>query len=280
MTAEPGVTCGAPRDVSVGGVRFRVHEWGAPGRPLALLLHSLAAHSHWWDWVAPLLAERWHVVAFDARGHGGSDHVAPYDFDVYADDAVRIIEMLRPATPPLVVGHSMGGYVAALLAARAPDRVGALVIADILTGWSDALAAMAAKQAERASPEYDSPRQAGERFRLAPPGTIAPEARLRHLGEAGVVERRPGVFGPAFDRRVFLHPPPDPWPFLSAVACPTLVVRGEESTVMDRASAERVAHAVRRGRVAEVPRAHHHLIVDDPEGFLQSGLNALGGGRV
>jgi pimeloyl-ACP methyl ester carboxylesterase len=49
---------------------------------------------------------------------------------------------------------------------------------------------------------------------------------------------------------------------------PLLVIRGGGSTVMTREVAARVAGMVRRGSVAELPGAFHHLIVDDPEGFV------------
>src|SRR5207237_909336 len=75
VTGELG--CGAPRIVKANGRRFQPYSWGRPEDPPILLLHSLASHSHWWDWTAPLLAEGRHVVAVDFRGHGGSDWADP-----------------------------------------------------------------------------------------------------------------------------------------------------------------------------------------------------------
>lgn len=265
--------CGRVRRLQVNGLDLRLHEWGSEGAPGVLLLHSLAAHGHWWDRVAWRLAERFHVIALDLRGHGGSqwaprgDGGRGYTFDDYVDDAARIIDLL--AWPrPFVMGHSLGGYLAAQLAATHPERVGAVVIADIMTSYSDELAARAAKQAERPGPEFANPAEAGARFRLAPPETSAPADALHHLGVAAVAERAPGVWHYAFDRRVFLHPPPDPWPFLPRIECPLLVIRGGGSTVMTREAAARVAGTVRQGSVAELPGAFHHLIVDDPDGFV------------
>jgi pimeloyl-ACP methyl ester carboxylesterase len=259
-------TCGRPRSVGLKDRAAQVWTWGGAGRPPLLLLHSLAAHSHWWDWVAPRLALRHDVVALDARGHGGSDRAHSYHFDDYVADIVAAMDALdiRAAT---VAGHSMGGYVGALLAARHPERVQALVIADILTGWSPALEEFASKQAHREPPTFASRDEAGARFRLGPPETTAPPARLRHLGETGVVERAPGAWHFAFDPGVFLHPSPDPWPFLGAIRCPTLVVRGERSPVMDREACAAVAKAIPRGQAAELAGAFHHLVVDDPDGF-------------
>jgi pimeloyl-ACP methyl ester carboxylesterase len=69
---------------------------------------------------------------------------------------------------------------------------------------------------------------------------------------------------------VFRHPPVDPWPFLPAVTCPTLVIHGEQSAVMDRAAAERVAAAVPRAAVTTLPGAFHHLVLDAPEAFVNA----------
>lgn len=262
------MSCGAPGEVRVNGLRLRTHAWSSPGRPRTLLLHSLAAHGHWWDWVAPGLAERFDVLALDFRGHGGSDRAAggAYGFNDYAGDLVAALDGLGGA-PPVVIGHSMGGYVSAWLAARHPGRVAGVVIADILTSWRPDLAQVARRQAERVPPEFASPTLAGERFRLTPPDTAAPPERTRHLGEAGVVERAPGIWTYAFDRGVFLHPPVDPWPFLPRIGCPALVVHGEASTIMDAETCGRVAAAIPHGRAVTLPGAHHHLIVEEPERF-------------
>ena len=265
------MACGAPRDVEANGLRLRLSEWGLPGRPPALLLHSLAAHSHWWDWCAPFLAERFSVVALDLRGHGGScwSEAEAYRAADYAADIVAILDHLGWRSP-LVIGHSLGGYIGAYLAARHPERVGALVIADTMTQWSDDEAAWALKQVERPGPEFANPSEAGSRYRLSPPETRAPGDWIRHLGEAAVVERRSGVWQYAFDRRLFALARPDAWALLPGVVCPTLVVRGEGSTIMDRDTMLRVATEVQRGQFAEIKDAWHHLILDDPPGFVST----------
>lgn len=262
------MACGAARDIEANGLRLRLHEWGEPGKPPALLLHSLAAHSHWWDWTAPLLAERFSVAALDLRGHGGSAWSEPpaYRPADYAADIVAVLDALGWRSP-LVIGHSLGGYVGAYLAARHPDRVGALVITDTMTQWSEDETAWALKQVERPGPEFANPSEAGSRYRLSPPETKAPADWIRHLGEVAVVERKPGVWHYAVDRRVFAQARPDAWPLLPGVVCPTLVVRGEGSRIMDREAWLRVATAVQRGQFAELKDAWHHLILDDPAGF-------------
>ena len=59
---------------SLGGVALHAVHRGDPSRPKLVLLHGGGANAHWWDHLAPTLAERFHVVALDFRGHGDSDY--------------------------------------------------------------------------------------------------------------------------------------------------------------------------------------------------------------
>jgi len=262
------IRCGAARAIEAGGVRLAAWEWGARGRPAILLLHSLAAHSHWWDGAAALMEDAFHIMALDFRGHGQSGHAVPpaYHFDDYVADALAVLDVLGWQAP-IVVGHSMGAYVGSTLAARHPDRVAALVIGDMLTGWTQTMSERARAMAERPAPSFVSRDDAVARFRLTPPETRAPSDVLRHLAETGVVESRDGMFTFAFDRQGFLHPPLDPWAVLPRIQCPTLVVRGEGSVVMPRDAGERVAAALKLASFVEVKDAWHHLILDDPAAF-------------
>lgn len=261
--------CGFPFAVTVDGLALALADWGGGdgGRPL-LLLHSLAAHRHWWDWTAPSWTARHRVVALDFRGHGGSAHAAPpaYGFEEHAGDVEGVLSALG-LRPVVLVGHSMGAYVGAVVAARSPDLVEALVIADMLSTWTAEQAAAAERQAGRAPMEFLGREEAEARFRLQPPDTTATPEMLRHLGERGVREAAPGAWRLAFDRGVFGHPPVDPWPVLPGIRCPTLVIHGEGSRVMDRAAAERVGEAIPQATVATLPGAFHHLVLDQPEAF-------------
>ena len=113
---------------------------------------------------------RFDVLALDFRGHGGSDHGADgrYGFDDYVGDVLAVLTALG-GPPPLVIGHSMGGYIAARLAARHPARIAGVVITDILTAWPDDFAKFARRQAERPAMAFASVAAAGERFKLVPP---------------------------------------------------------------------------------------------------------------
>ena len=69
------------------------------------------------------------VFALDLRGHGGSDWPGTYSFQLMCDDVVGVLGQLGLGTVTLV-GHSMGGVVACLVAMQRPDLVGRLIVED------------------------------------------------------------------------------------------------------------------------------------------------------
>jgi pimeloyl-ACP methyl ester carboxylesterase len=79
------------------------------GPPL-VLVHGITESHRAWDPILPALAERWHVVALDLRGHGDSDRHDPYDPITLAGDVAAVVAAAG-VSDPLVVGHSLGGVV-------------------------------------------------------------------------------------------------------------------------------------------------------------------------
>lgn len=88
--------------------------------PLLVALHGMTENRHFWDRVP--LAEHFHTVRVDLRGHGESPRVPPYDPLTLAGDVHALVADLEIGQPPLVVGHSYGGVVATAYAARFPVR--------------------------------------------------------------------------------------------------------------------------------------------------------------
>lgn len=98
-------------------------EFGESGNgPPLVLVHGITENRHAWDPVLPALAERWHVIAVDLRGHGESERRAPYDPVTLATDVQAVVKHLG-LDAPLMVGHSLGGIVvSAYGGARYPSR--------------------------------------------------------------------------------------------------------------------------------------------------------------
>ena len=96
------------------GVRLHVRTAGDPANPAILLIHGWSQHSLCWQHQMGALADRFHLVAPDLRGHGASDK--PTEAEAYnnstpwAGDIAAIIDQMS-LDKPLLVGWSMGGYV-------------------------------------------------------------------------------------------------------------------------------------------------------------------------
>jgi pimeloyl-ACP methyl ester carboxylesterase len=120
----------ADKHVTLRGLRFHYREYGKAGARPLVLLHGVASNSRIWITTAPLLAQRFHVLALDQRGHGESDKPdSGYDFASVAGDAVAFIEALE-LQRPIVAGHSWGGNVAIELAATHPELPAGIALID------------------------------------------------------------------------------------------------------------------------------------------------------
>ncbi len=110
------------------GVRLRVDAWGDPSATPVVLLHGAFDHGRGFDLLAPLLADRFHVLSLTSRGHGDSEWVDSYAWPNDVADAVNLLRSLR--TPAHLVGHSRGGGQATDVALWAPECVRRLVNID------------------------------------------------------------------------------------------------------------------------------------------------------
>ncbi|MGW6399514.1 alpha/beta fold hydrolase [Streptomyces sp. NPDC055134] len=118
------------RSVDVGGVRLAYQMSGPPHAPPLVLLHALGEDATDWEAVVPALARSRRVYALDLRGHGRSDWPGDYSLELMQADVLRFLDALGFGSVDLI-GHSMGGIVAYLLAADHPQRVSRLILEDV-----------------------------------------------------------------------------------------------------------------------------------------------------
>jgi pimeloyl-ACP methyl ester carboxylesterase len=105
-------------------------DLGGAGLPPMLVLHGMLGSSRNWQTTGRDLARNFHVFALDARNHGKSPHAPEMNYDVLAGDILGWMDAHR-LPKAVLVGHSMGGKTAMLLACRHPERVERLVVVDI-----------------------------------------------------------------------------------------------------------------------------------------------------
>ena len=113
----------------IGELKVRYLDWGGEGAPL-LALHGLASSAHWYDIVAPMLRDRYHIYAPDQRGHGQTTSATSgYDWQTLSRDLDRLLDYIG-LDEVSVMGHSWGGNVATNFAANYPGRVKRLIMID------------------------------------------------------------------------------------------------------------------------------------------------------
>lgn len=117
------------RTVSAAGITFAYRELGPTGGvPVVFLVHLAATLDNWDPRIVDAVAAGQHVIAVDNRGVGASTGAVPDTVEAMADDAFAFISALEYTTVD-VVGFSLGGFVAQVLAERHPGLVRRLVLA-------------------------------------------------------------------------------------------------------------------------------------------------------
>lgn len=249
-------------ELAGGEVRFRT--WGRPtGRPALVLVHGGAAHARWWDHVAPLLADERAVCALDLTGHGDSARRPRYSLDQWADEVWAVADAARVGPHPVLLGHSMGGFVAIRAATRHERQPSGLVVVDSplreITPEEEA-----ARSARAFGPlrHYASRAEAVAHFRPVPDQPRNLDFVVAHVAETSVREVD-GGWTWKFDPAVFGR---DGRPLGTGrrPACAAALLRAEHGMVtpdIQRTAVERLGPAL---RIVDIPGAGHHVMLDRP----------------
>jgi len=181
------------RWLPVSGTDIHYLEWGEQGLPGLVFVHGGAAHAHWWSFLAPMFAKRWHAVALDLSGHGDSGRRDRYDHRLWAEEVVAVADAAGFPSPPVVVGHSLGGLVTIQLASTHCDRLAGAVIVDSPVREPDPESRAGARgQAFRTPGTYPDEATAIEHFRLIPPQPCENQYIVDHIARLSLHETDEG----------------------------------------------------------------------------------------
>jgi len=273
--------------LALDGAELMARDYPGPAeRTPVLCLHGLTRNSRDFEAVAPWIAAQGRrVLAADVRGRGRSAYApdpAAYQPAVYAADVLAMLDAL--AVPRVVlVGTSMGGLIAMLLAVAAPDRLAAVALNDVgpvldptglarianragmlpeVRDWADA-AAYARAVNGLAFPDCAEADWAAYARRL-----------FREEGGRPVLDYDPRIMEPF--RETAAQPAPDLWPYFDKLAedgRPLLLVRGALSDLLSAETAAAMRARAPQMAYAEVPRVGHAPMLTEPA--AQSALAAF-----
>ncbi|HEX4755632.1 MAG TPA: alpha/beta hydrolase [Candidatus Dormibacteraeota bacterium] len=245
------------------GVRLACADFGGTGTAV-MLLHGLAGCADEWIDTASTLTSHHRVLAPDQRGHGRSER-RPRDVSRGAcvADVAMWLERLD-AAPGVLVGQSLGGHTAFLVAARHPDLVRGLAVVE-------------------ATPEANPRGRDDVRRWLATwpvPFASLPAAMQFFGGDtawarawARGLESRDDGYWPRFDADVMVACLTETakvsyWEDWSRVTCPTLIVRGERGLKNNEVA--RMQDLVPSAQVVEIAGAGHDAHLERPEAWRAS----------
>lgn len=266
------------RFVDVDGTRIRYQSWGDPNAPGLLLAHGNGAHAHWYDFIAPKLAESYHVIAMTFSGMGDSDWRETYSFARFADEQIAVCEqagLFSNGRKPVIVAHSFGGFITLHAAADHSDRFAGVVIVDSGLRPPDDEWEGPPRRA-RGSRAYASLEAALARFRLAPPQPCENHYIADYIARHSLkpVENEAGQSGWIwkFDPGIFMN-----FEFskmstnmLEDITCRVAMMRGQDSVLVS----DRIWDYMRGLRddmdMVSIPNAQHHIMLDQPLAFIEA----------
>ena len=272
----PAVTRVTTADV----VDITVHDLGGRG-PTVVLAHATGLHGLVWKPLAAELADDFHCVALDARGHGDSGLPPDLDFawEGLARDVLAVVDGLG-LEHPFGLGHSSGGAAMFLAEEARPGTFAALycfeptvIAADPPLGRDPGnwLAAGARRRRER----FSSRREAYDNYASKPPfSAVAPAALqayvdhgLADLPGGGVQLRCRGEHEALVNEMATAH---DAYLHLHKVRCPVLLAHGEGTEAFGPALIEALVTRLADVRAEMVPRVGHLGPLEDPGGVAAS----------
>lgn len=267
--------------VPVDGEPFHYLDFGGENLPPLIFVHGTGFHAWLWQPYGEALSGKFHCYAIDQRWHGDSTRAdRSYDWKHNGDDIAGFVRELG-LVKPLFVGHSMGSVSIAFAEARYPGTVGRAIFVDpiimIDTHYQVPFTLenhpMAAKTMKRRA-LWDSHEQMLESYGKKPPfDTWRPEfleLYVRHGARAvdgGQVELK---CLPEHEANVYLHGNvTSPWPHLSDLNFPALIVRPLKSDTLHIMRTKEVAETMPQAELLDVDGVTHYLPMEDPDKLIR-----------
>jgi len=238
-----------------------------------VFLHGVGGGHHAWDAQLPFFAERGYGAhAWDQPGYGESAAVEPYDLEQISAALVRLIEALEDG-PVVLVGHSMGGFVAQETYARHPGHVKALALCFTSPAFGGTGSAFARQFVEERLRPLDEGKTMAEIAKALLP---AMRGTRSEPGGLALAERIMSAVPPeTYRKAVALLTTFDRRSELARIAVPALLVAGGEDKVAPASVMERMASRIPGAEFFPLVGCGHLGPMDQPDAFNAALLSFL-----
>lgn len=263
--------------VDVDGARIHFLAWGETGKRGLLFVHGGGANAHWWTHVAARFAEDFRVVAIDLSGHGDSDHRDGYQLEQWTEEVVAVAGAAGIDGQPVVIGHSLGGFVTIATAARHGDRVDGVIVVDSPVTTPSPESQSQSRDNFGRPRVYPDVEFAVSRFRAVPEQRFNLDYVIDHVARHSMKPVE-GGYTWKFDRTMF-----DSFggsmrgiarPYLPQIRARFALLRAEYGLISPEIRTEMYEALGRVAPVVELPQAGHHPMLDQPL-VLLTALRAL-----
>ena len=252
-------------------VLLHCDEYGVDGAPL-IILHGLFGSSRNWASIGRSLSKTSHVYAIDLRNHGSSERAMTMTYEEMAGDVAEFLDA-NNIVAPIVMGHSMGGKVAMMLALSAPKLVKGLIVVDIapVTYGHDMLDYIAAMQVLDISGERRRAELEEElRGEVEDPGITSFLMTNLERANSGFQWRINLTAISAGMSAISAFSPPAE----ATYELPTVFIAGSESSYIRHSHRDRILKLFPRARIVTIKDANHWVHADRPEAFMKT-VNAF-----
>ena len=258
------------RDTLVGGVRWHSREAPGEGVPI-LYVHGHLASSATWEDVLVAASAGHPAIAVDVPGFGASDRPWPYDYSVVGEARSLVAYLDARGIPrAILVGNSLGGAAALLVAADHPERVVALVL--VAPATPEAPLAWPARILR--TPVLGEIGLALANRSLAGLGLRSWQyARAERVTRRAIDDAWKPMTIPGTRRAALAAIRSDPRPHVGLeqrIRVPTLIVWGEKDRLIPASDAARVRAKIAGSRLVVIPDAGHLPQREQPEAFAQA----------
>jgi esterase len=270
--------------ITIDNLKLQYYDWGNGTKPVLLFLVGAHGHPIYWSSIVNYFKDKYHCIALTARGHAGSQWADPthYTTQDFVTEQASFIDALN-IKKLFIIGASLGGRHGAFYAATHPERVDKLIISDMPPEFNTEWKARWKREFSMVKEEIGSFAELLQLIR-GRSNPFVPEEKVREYAAFALrelpggrlawkhdTEMEKAIYRSCFEegQAILLGRKPeiDWWYLLTQVRCPTLIIRGDHSTILDHETIQKMVTVMSKAEMVEIEGTGHIAYWDKPDEY-------------